>query len=344
MRRTVSIIGFGILLAGALVPEPGSARAETVLRFNNFLPRNHFIRKDGWGGWADQVAKVTNGRVKVEFTTKSLGALNRVYDLVRNGVADVGWGVQGYTPGRFVSAEAVEWPYSAPTAEALSVAYWRVYKKHFEAAGEYKHVHLLGLHTHSPGDIFTAAKPMTKMADMKGLKIRIVNPVTNQVLQMFGGAPVREPMPKLGQLLSKGVVDGSFATADGVRSFRLVSKLGNWLQFNGGIYNTSFFMAVNKAKWQKIAPADRKAIMSVSGEAFARHMGILWDKSQVSGIKQLKANGVKVGHPTAAETTKIKSLLGAVEKSWLKRVKAKGIDGTAALKMLRAEVAAYKAK
>lgn len=339
-----AILATGVIGTAIAATGTPAAHAETVLRFNNVLPPTHIIRTQGWDVWAKQVAEATNGRVKIEMTTKALGILPRAFDLARDGVADVTWGVQGYTPGRFVSAEIAELPFLSPTGEALSVAYWRVYKKHFEKANEYRGVKLLGLHTHSPGHVFTATKPLTKMADLKGLKIRIVNRSTSDVLKAFGGAPVREPAPKLSQLLSKGVVDGTFFTADGISSFRLGGKLNNWLRFQDGLYNTSFFLVMNQTKWDAIPAADRTAIERVSGENFARIMGALWDRSEAEGAALLKKTGAKIAEPSDADMAKLKAKAALFETTWLKKVKAKGIDGAAALKMLRAEVAAYKAK
>lgn len=344
MRVSRSIIGAAALAVAFIANGANTAGAETVLRFNNVLPPKHIIRTGGWEVWAQQVAKATNNRVRIEFTTKPLGILPRVFDLTRDGVADVGWGVQGYTPGRFPSAEVIELPFLSPTGEALSVAFWRVYKKHFEKAAEYKGVKLLGLHTHSPGDVFTAGKPLNRMEDLKGLKMRIANRATSQILRIYGGAPVREPAPKASQLLSKGVIDGTFFTADAISAFRLGGKIKNWLRFRDGLYNSSFFLAMNLDSWKKLPAADQKAIMSVSGENFARIMGAMWDVSQRKGEAMMEANGTKITRPSAADVKLVKAKLAGFEQAWIQKVKARGIDGAAALKMLRAEVAAYKIK
>jgi len=344
MMVSKSAVAAAILAAVATTSSVSQVQAQTVLRFNNVLPPTHIIRTQGWDVWAKQVAEATSGRVKIQFTTKALGILPRAFDLARDGVADVGWGVQGYTPGRFVSAEIVEIPFLSATGEALSVAYWRVYKAHFEKAKEYKGVHLLGVHTHSAGHVFTATKPLVKMADLRGLKIRIVNRATSQILRSYGGAPVREPAPKLSQLLSKGVVDGSFFTADGISSFRLGGKLNNWLRFKKGLYNTSFFLVINQAKWNKIPAADQAAITRVSGENFARIMGSLWDRSEAMGAKLLKTKGAKIADPSAADMAKLNTMAAGFEKAWIAKASKKGIDADASLKMLRAEVAGYKSK
>ncbi len=329
------------ICAFAVSAAPASA-ADMTLRVNNFLPNGHVINVDGWRWWAKGVEAKTEGRVKVIFSTKGLGSLARAYDIVRDGIGDVSWGVQGYTPNRFISAEMIELPFLGPNATALSVAYWRVYKKYFEKAGEYRDVHLLAVHTHGPGDVVTSHKPLTKMEDLRGQKIRILNKTTGQILGIYGGSPVREGMPKLGQLLAKGVVDGSFATIDGVHSFKLGGYIHNLLTFKNGIYNSSFFWAMNKKKWNAISKKDQAAIDSVSGEAFARQLGHVWDASQAAGVKMMSTNGTKITRVEGAQLAAVKKKLGFLEAQWIKRAKTKGIDGAAAIAELRSIAANYK--
>jgi TRAP-type C4-dicarboxylate transport system substrate-binding protein len=344
MRVTRAIIGAAALAAAMTVGGTSTVSAETILRFNNVLPPKHIIRTEGWDVWAKEVAAATSNRVRVEFSTKPLGVLPRVFDIIRDGVADVGWGVHGYTPGRFTSAEIVEIPFLATTGEALSVAFWRVHQKHFAKANEYRGIHLLSIHTHSPGSVFTASKPLTKLEDLKGLKIRIANRATSEILKIYGGAPVREPAPKVSQLLFKGVIDGTFFTADAISAFHLGDKIKNWLRFDTGLYNSSFFLAINPGTWKKISAADQAAITKVSGEHFARIMGASWDRSQRRGEALMKSNGTKISDPSPADMKAVRAKLAVFETKWIAKVKKRGIDGAAALKMLRAEIAAYKVK
>lgn len=341
MSKKLTVPLAAALVAAGVGATPAGA-ADLVLRVNNILPKGHVINVDGWQWWSKHVEKVTEGRVKVIYTTKPLGSLPRAYDIVRDGIGDISWGVQGYTPNRFISAEMIELPFLGPSATALSVAYWRIYKKYFEKAGEYRDVKVLSVHTHGPGDIVTTNSPLTKMEDLKGQKIRILNKTTGQILSAYGGSPVREPMPKLGQLLAKGVVDGSFSTADGVHSFRLGRYIKNWMRYENGIYNSSFFWVMNKRKWAAISKQDQAAIDKVSGEAFARNMGHVWDKSQAAGIKLMEGNGTKITKVEGAQLAAVKKKLAFLETQWYARAKSKGIDGEAALKELREIAANYK--
>ncbi|MBO33745.1 MAG: ABC transporter substrate-binding protein [Rhodospirillaceae bacterium] len=336
--KKLMLLSAGIVMAGTWAVQ---ASAETTLRFNVWVPPKHFVVVKGYKPWAASVEKATGGKVKIQFTTKSLGAPPRQFDLAKTGVADVVWAVQGYTAGRFVSAEIGELPFNGDFAESLSVAYWRTHNKYFAVANEYKGVKILGLHTHSPGQIMINSRKVTALEDLKGVKIRVVNPATSQILKLYGGVPYRGPAPKTYELFSKGIIDGSFMTADGILAFKLTKFAKYYIHAPGGIYNTSFLVGMNQAKWDALSAADRKAIESVSGEAISKRFGAAWDVSEAMGQKLL-SGATNVTSLKGPALTALKTKLAFLKNNWFKKVKAKGIDGEAALKFLRAETAAYK--
>src|SRR6185295_8504368 len=95
-----------------------------------------------------------------------------------------------YTPARHILPLMAELPGVGETAEINSVAYSRIHWKHFQKAGEYKGVKLLAVWTHGPGQMFTK-KPVAKIADLQGLKIRTGGGVAEQV-ECAGRLGVRE--------------------------------------------------------------------------------------------------------------------------------------------------------
>ena len=98
---------------------------------------------------------------------------------------------------------------------------------------------------------------------------------------------------------------------------------------------------MNKKAWDKISKADQKVVMSFSGEAFSKRLGAEWDRQENIGHETLKKGGVKFNTLSGATLAQVKEKLAAFERNWLEKAKAKGVDGVAALKMYRAEVAAY---
>ena len=146
MNKIIATI-IGLSAASMLMISVASAK--TTLRLSNWIPPKHPIAADMIFPWAKKVEKASNGRIKVNILKKALGKPPAAFDLAKDGIADISWGVHGYTPGRFAVTQLVELPFLGDDAEALSVAYWRVHQKYLAAANEHSGVKLLGLMTWS---------------------------------------------------------------------------------------------------------------------------------------------------------------------------------------------------
>jgi TRAP-type C4-dicarboxylate transport system substrate-binding protein len=330
-----------IILALALLGSSGLRAQTTVLQFNRWIPPTHFVQTEVLARWAADVEKVTEGRVKVQVPSSSLGAPPRQFDLAAQGVADIVWGVQGYTPERFTSSELAELPFLSDSAEALSVAFWRTHQKYFDTAKEYAGVKLLSVHVQPPGELFAKDRPLRNLADIKGLKIRVVNPASGALAEAMGGVAVSAPVTKLYEVLSHGVVDGTFLTTDGVPQFKLNDLIKHRMTVVGGFYNSAFFLAMNPKSWDRLSKRDQQAVESISGEAFAKRIGRAWDEKQVAAEKQLQQQGVQHTRIDGEMLQDLKRRLSGAEQASIKAATAKGIDGEAALKMIRTEVVNY---
>jgi TRAP-type C4-dicarboxylate transport system substrate-binding protein len=326
--------------AAALALGTSMAAGQTTLRFNNWIPATHFIIADGYVKYFEDIAKATEGRIKVELTAQSLGAPPRQMQLAVDGIADIAWGVHSYTPGTYPLAEMVELPFIGSGADKDSVAYWRVYKAMFEKTGMHPAtVHTLAVHVHPPGHVYNSKQAIKSVEDFKGLKLRTANATTTIAFEKFGAVPITMPVTQLRDSLSKGVVDGSMFTSEGFINFRIADLIKHGTLIEGGLYSQSFFIVMNKRKWDSLPEKDRAAIDKLSGEPLARRIGKRWQDEENAGHDKLTKSGVQLVKADAAMMGKMKEALAHIEKAWIEKAKAKGVDGAAAIKMLKDEAA-----
>jgi TRAP-type C4-dicarboxylate transport system substrate-binding protein len=312
------------------------------LTVSSWLPPKHPIVANMIVPWGENVRKATDGRVTIKILAKGLGHPKVHYDIAKDGLADVTYGVHGYTPGRFLATKAVEFPFLSDSAEALSVAYWRVHEKYLKAAHEHAGVQVLGLFTHGPGAIHNAKVDVRSVSDVAGMKFRVGGGVVNDVAKALGMVPLLKPASKNYELLSNGVADGTLLPLESIKSFKIIDLVPHTTVVPGGLYDVSFFLVMNKAKFDGLSEADRKAIMSVSGEAFSRLAGRAWDAADAAGLAAMKAAGNTVITAPDAMVAEIKERTKGIEAAWVAQVKDKyGIDGAAVMRDLRAEVRAY---
>lgn len=317
----------------------GAASAETTLNLSSWLPPSHPIVADMIVPWTQEVEKATGGNVKIKILPKPLGKPPAHFDIAKDGLADVSYGVHGYQPGRFVMTKAVEMPFLGDSATATSVAYWRIHEKHFAQFNEHRGVKLLGLFTHGPGHIFNSARPVEKLADLDGLKIRVGGGVVNDVAKSIGATALLKPAPQSYELMSAGVADGVFFPQESIKSFKLTGLVKHGTLIPGGLYNTSFFLVMNPRTFDKLSAEDQAAIMSVSGENFSRIAGKGWDDADGVGHAAMEESGIALINASDELVAEIKDKTGAVEAAWVDAVKEKGLDGAAVMSDLRAEIA-----
>ena len=328
----------GAIALGATLPA-GSALAETTLTLSSWLPPAHPIVANMIVPWTEEVAKATNGNVAVKILPKPLGKPPAHFDIAKDGIADVTYGVHGYQPGRFALTKAVEMPFLGDSATAISVAYWRIYKKHMEQANEHRGVKVLGVFTHGPGHIFNSQRAVNTLDDLGGLKIRVGGGVVNDVASSLGVVNLLKPAPQSYELMSAGVADGVFFPQESIKSFRLTQLVKHATLVPGGLYNTSFFLVMNPRAFDKLSDADKEAIMSVSGENFSRISGKGWDEADLAGNAAMKADGVEIITASDDLVAAVKDKTAAIEAAWIEEASKLGVDGAAVMSDLRAEIA-----
>lgn len=325
-------LAFGAALSATL-----PARAET-LTLANWLPPAHPLMKDVMLPYAEAIKSATQGRVTINVLPAPLGPPAAHFDFAVNGVADITYGVQGYNPGRFKTTNLTEIPFLGDSAEANSVGYWRVFESMLSKAGEYDKVKVLAVFTHGPGEIFTKGRDLSSMDGLSGAKLRVGGGIVGELVKGLGAVPVEGPSSKTYELLSSGVADGITFPFESVAFFKLIPMLDTALIVPGGLYNTSFFVVMNKAKWDALSDADKAAIDSVSGEALARSAGKAWDKADAAGKAEMDGK-IKLLTATADQMKAIEAGLQPTVDAKLKEAAEAGIDVPAAVAALKAEIA-----
>ena len=320
------------------------ASAETVLKFSWFGPPVADFNKNGVFKWGEEVGKVTEGRVRIDFLAKSAGAPPAHFDLIRDGVVDAAYYLPGITRGRFVLHQAAEFPFGGSDAATNSVVYWRTYKKHFEKAGEHKDVRVLTALTHGPGLIHNSKRPIASAKDIEGLKFRVPGETIGTLAKTLGAVPMFASIGQVPQLVTRGVADGVFLPWNAIGDFKLAKTLKFTTIVPGGIYNVTFHVAANPKKWAAISAADRAAIMKISGEAGARAIGGSWDVGDRRGAAYSKSSNAQWTEMGAGFRTQVEKAFRPMRDAWVKAAKAKGVDGEAALAYMHEQRAALAGK
>ena len=319
----------GTLAGAAALALAPAAQAQTVtLRFHQMLPPQATIPSKAIKPWAEKVEKDSGGRIKVQrFDAMALGGKPpELFDQAKDGVVDLIWTVLGYTPGRFPKSEVFELPFSSGKAEPASRAFQEYVEKY--AMDEFKDVHLIAVHVHGPG-LIHSKDPVTKLEDLKGMKVRGGSRVINIMLEQLGATPVGMPVPAVGEALSKGVISATTIPWEVVPAVKVQQIVKNHTGFSGdkGLYTQTFAVAMNKASYDKLPPDLKKVIDANSGQVAAAMFGRAMDEGDKAGLALAQKAGNNIITLDAAETQRWQRAANGVRAVWYKEAAEKGIDG-----------------
>jgi len=319
----------------------GLVGAQTVFTVSSWLPPTHTastVQKN----WCDLLEKESAGRMKCNILPKGVVAAPGTFDAVRDGLADISYTVDGYTPGRFVMTQVAEFPFLGDSASVTSVAYQRIYSKYFAPLGEHRGVKALAVFTHGPGIIFNSKKPVTSAADAASLKFRIGGGNINELSKAMGWNTTLKAAPESFELMSTGVMDGTFFPDESIASFKL-SMVKHATTFPGGLYNTSFVFMMNEGKYKALSPQDKAVVDKLSGEVAARMFGEGWDKVDAASREVQKAQGVSRIMANPAFVKAVADKQDYLETKWAASAQVKGLkDPRKVLAEFRAEIAKVK--
>ncbi|WP_255247534.1 TRAP transporter substrate-binding protein [Paucisalibacillus globulus] len=325
----VLMVGFCImlLLAACGGGDDAASSDEKVheLDFSHFFPPTHFMEEEVKAFAADLEEK-TDGRIKItSYPGAALAAPNEHFDAAATGSVDFALSVHGYTPGEFPLTSVMELPFMAKTAVSGSENLWKLLNEFDEFDAEYEGTVPLWLYTTDPGQLFTVDKPVKSIEDLKGLKIRSPSPETSEWLEALGATPVSMPMNENFEALERGVVDGTIAPWEAVKTWGL-DEVINYATV-GNFYSTTMFVVMNEDAFNSLSEEDQTTIMELAGENMAKKTGEAFDKVGAEAIEQAKEKGVEIYELSASELAEWSEFINPTVENWINNVEGKGLPG-----------------
>lgn len=315
--------------AGLMVLATSHAQ-EVVLKVHHIWPTVAMGHKRVVEPWCETIAKESNNRMRCQILPAMTGGGTpaQLVDRVKDGVDDIVLTLPGYTPGRFPIMEAFELPFMTNAAESASAAAWDYFTKY--ATKEFPGTKILATWVHDEGFVSTLSKPISKLEDFKGLKIRAASRQSSRLLTALGATPVGMPIPPVADAMTKGTIDGFLTAWEIIPAFKLheVSKFHTEIESSRpSMFTASFVFAMNQAKYDSL-PADLKRVIDKnSGAALSRTIGRYWDEATAVGRKAATDRGNQFVKVSAAETDRWIKVSAPLYADWIAEMDKKGLPG-----------------
>lgn len=249
---------------------------------------------DGFKELAKRVEEKTNGKLKIEvYPSAQLGSDEDVIEQAIQGV-NVAVLTDGGRMANYVKEMGIiGMPYFADGYDdILKVTQSDTFKEWEDQLVKEDGIRVLSFNWYDGARHFLTNKPVTKPADLNGLRIRTPGaPVWSESIKAMGATPVSMPWTEVYQAMQQKAIDG----AEGQYTATYTSRLYEVLKY---IDKTSHFQLVNGIivgeKWFDILPEEYQKILLDETKAVAAENAQLVMKLSDEYEKKMVEKGMKV--------------------------------------------------
>ena len=284
-----SQLALGAALALGLM---AGASAQTVMKISISTAQNSH-QGVGIDTFAREVEKRTNGRYKVQtFYSGSLGGERESIEAVQLGTQELTLTSTGPVPNFVPETKILDVPFlfrdKAHARAVLDGPIGQEMLAKFDAKGMKALVWAENGFRH----MTNSKRDVKGPEDLKGLKMRTMeNPVHIAAYKGFGIVTTPMAFPEVFTALQQGTVDGQ----ENPLSVIIASKFDQvqkHLSLTGHVYSPALIL-MNKAAFDKLAPADKQAFLDAAKEAAKANRARV-DEDDAKGVADLRAKGMTV--------------------------------------------------
>lgn len=312
---------------------PNSHAADTVhIRFSTWHPPTGADVQKLWTPMLEEMKKRSRGRITYSmFSGGALGKGPDHYDIVRDGLADMGYATLTWTPGRFPLSDVLSSPIICPAKWKGVEIGMGMYEKSLKS--EFGDVKVLHINNCVMAHLWTTKK-VRKIEDMKGLKIRSPGGLQTLALESLGATPIFMPLGDVYLSMETGVIDGVLTCPALVKAFKLHEVVEYGIPVSFGCVAEGLF--VNKKFWEKI-PGDLRTIIDEVGRNAYKIAGMFDEKWYEASMSQF-GKSVEIHELPDDEKARWDERFRTMLTQWAEALEKKGLAAKETLKTFRQEL------
>lgn len=205
------------------------------------------------------------------------------------GVADITWGLQGYTSSQFPKTMISELPGALPEGMTGYDALWNAYDAGL-LDDEFPGTVPLALYLSEPNIFIMKDHEVRTPEDVRGLKLRVSGSAAASVVEALGATPVQMPASEIYNALQTGLVDGVITGASAVGDFKL-DEVANSYTIGPSLGHISFYLVMNEDRYEGLSEEHKAAIDSIAGRKLSQSAEEGWNARALEVIEGIKAAG-----------------------------------------------------
>ncbi|MGQ0546591.1 MAG: TRAP transporter substrate-binding protein [Betaproteobacteria bacterium] len=319
-----------------------AAAQEVTLRMHHFAPPQAPAHALLAGAWAAKLEKDSGGRMRIPvFPALGLGgSVASLEAQLREGEVDIVLTAPSFTPGRFPRTEIFELPFLGAGAPAGTFALQDYYDRHLQA--EYRDYHVLLLFAHD-GAALHLKRPVRRLEDLQGLKIRAQGRAGAAFLRAVGATSIGSPAAHLAPMLAKGLLDGALAPFAALAEHDLHELVRHHVAFEQRLGTSVYALLMNRGRYLALPASLRGLVDAHSRRHLAWYAGKTWAEIEAPGIAAARAAGNDISALPPAEAARIRAAVAAETERYLADASRHGgFDATALYNDARQLIEKYR--
>ncbi len=164
-------------------------------------------------------------------------------------------------------------------------------------------------------------KPLSGVADMKGLKWRAYSPSTARIAELVGAQPVTIQAAELTQALATGVVDSYMSSGSTGYDSKTYEHVKYWYDTQAWLPKNA--VVANKAAFNALDKASQDALLKAAAEAEKRGWALSEEKNGWY-LDQLKSKGMSIEKPSPQFKSELQKVGETLLQDWLKKASDEG--------------------
>lgn len=249
--------------------------------------------------FAEVVKEKSGGRIEVQVAPSAqLGDDAAMVTALRTGALDLSANSQGPVANAVPEYAAFGMPFMFSSPAAAFKLLDGPLGKELAEKTEAKGMVLLGTWDNGIRQMTNSKRPIEKVEDMKGLKMRVPPDATLvDIMKALGAESQQIKFAELYVALQQGVVDGQENPLVNIHASKLYEVQKHLALTNHQFQMTPFLMS--KRSWERLSPADQAVVKAAADEATALQRK-LSAEADAKLLDDLKAKGVQVTTPDRA--------------------------------------------
>lgn len=272
--------------AAGMLPGLGAVADATELKLAHFMSPKHPMDRHIMRPWSEDVAAISGGSLKVRIYPG--GALGKgpvaQYKRAVDGVADIAFGLPGFTSKLFPRVGVVELPGIAATSTDATNALWNAMG---ELSPEFRRVKLLALWTNERQVLMTRKKPIRSVADMKDLKFRVPSRTQGEAIKALGAVPVFMPINRVYNALNTGVIDGVLTGPSTINSFKF-NEVAKYYTTGWPLGRSPFYLVMNNRAFDKLSDDHKALIERTTGREMSLRAAQFYMRAGNGGLDRVR--------------------------------------------------------